>query len=255
MSGFDLKDYVDVAERIQDFYRKYPEGSIQTEIVELTDQRVAVKAYAYRSADDPRPGTGHSWLGIPGMTPYTKHSELENAETSAVGRAIAMLGFAVKGGIASRQEIQNKQGQPERATPAQDAPRRPEPAGEAFADGKVAKGRAPVDMSLRETPDGWAFGFVIEEQVEGKQYPRKTQVLAMDDLAHVMASAWDNPPHASVWGELVMVPWDKDGKAMPPFRRIVATRVVTPEWTLPAADAAPAPAPADKPDDLDGLPW
>ena len=106
---FDLTDYVPVNERIEAFIKSYPEGSIQSEIVELTDGRVTVKAYAYRTPDDPRPGTGHSSLEIPGSTPYTRGSEIENAETSAWGRAIAALGFEVKRGIASHEEIRNKQ--------------------------------------------------------------------------------------------------------------------------------------------------
>jgi hypothetical protein len=104
-----MKDYVPVNERIEAFYTAFPNGSLQSEIVELTEGRVSVKAYAFRTPDDPRPGTGHSSLNIPGSTPYTKGSEIENAETSAWGRAIAALGFEVKRGIASAEEIANKQ--------------------------------------------------------------------------------------------------------------------------------------------------
>ena len=111
MPGFDMKDYVPVNERIDQFYRQFPEGSIQSEIVELSDKRVTVKAYAYRTPADPRPGTGHSSLDIPGATPYTRGSEIENAETSAWGRAIAALGFEVKRGVASAEEVRNKSGQ------------------------------------------------------------------------------------------------------------------------------------------------
>lgn len=106
---FDMSDYVPVNERIEAFIKSYPEGSIQSEIVELAAGRVTVKAYAYRTPDDPRPGTGHSSLEIPGSTPYTRGSEIENAETSAWGRAIAALGFEVKRGIASSEEVRNKQ--------------------------------------------------------------------------------------------------------------------------------------------------
>ena len=109
MSGqFRMDDYVPVNERIDAFYKAYPEGSIQSEVIELTDTRVSVKAYAYRKHDDPRPGVGHSSLNIPGSTPYTRGSELENAETSAWGRAIAALGFEVKRGIATAEEVRNK---------------------------------------------------------------------------------------------------------------------------------------------------
>ena len=103
-----MKDYVPVNERIEAFYKDFPNGSLQSEIVELTDSRVTVKAYAYRTIDDPKPGTGHSSVNIPGSTPYTKGSEIENAETSAWGRAIAALGFEVKRGISSQEEVRNK---------------------------------------------------------------------------------------------------------------------------------------------------
>lgn len=101
-------DYVQVNERIEAFYKQYPDGSLQSEIVEMTDSRVTVKAYAYRDREDTRPAVGHSYLGIPGSTNFTRGSELENAETSAWGRALAALGFEVKRGIASKQEVQNK---------------------------------------------------------------------------------------------------------------------------------------------------
>lgn len=113
--AFELKDYVDVHKRIEKFYEKYPEGSIQTEIVEKTDSLVVVKACVYRKPDDQRPSIAHSQLGIPGKTNYTRDSEIENAETSAVGRAIAFLGFEVKNGIASEQEVRNKKDVPSRA--------------------------------------------------------------------------------------------------------------------------------------------
>jgi hypothetical protein len=123
-----MKDYVPVNERIDAFLTAFPEGSLQTEIVELTSERVTVKAYAYRTPADPRPGIGHSSLNIPGSTPYTKGSEIENAETSAWGRAIAALGFEVKRGIASSEEIANKQSGAGRKTKPESGPV-PAPAG------------------------------------------------------------------------------------------------------------------------------
>ena len=117
MAGFNIDDYVTVPERVVSFYEKFPEGSLQSEIIEMIhDHLVVVRSYAYRTPEDPRPGIGHSSLAIPGSTPYTKGSELENAETSAVGRAIAMLGFHVKKSIASSDEIRNKGGPRSRPT-------------------------------------------------------------------------------------------------------------------------------------------
>jgi hypothetical protein len=105
--GF-AEDYIQVNERIIAFKEEFPEGSLQSELVELSEDQVVVKAYAYRTPDDQRPGIGHSGLRIPGATPYTRGSELENAETSAWGRALAALGFEVKRGIASREEVDMK---------------------------------------------------------------------------------------------------------------------------------------------------
>lgn len=109
--GDRMANYVEVADRIQAFYEKYPEGSLQSEIYHLDAEIVVMKAWAYRTPDDPRPGMGWSSMLIPGATPYTKGSEIENTETSAWGRAIAALGFEVRRGIASRDEIANKRDQ------------------------------------------------------------------------------------------------------------------------------------------------
>lgn len=117
-------DYKEVPYRIQEFYAKHPDGRLVSELVRYdidryeTDNRgrtmavgvVIVKGLAYRSPDDPLPGVGYSQLLMPGATPYTKGSEIENAETSAWGRAIAAIGIATKEGIASAQEIAAKAG-------------------------------------------------------------------------------------------------------------------------------------------------
>jgi hypothetical protein len=142
MPGFNMDDYVPVNERIAAFYEQHPEGSLQSEIVELTADRVTVKAYAYRSDEDPRPGIGHSSLAIPGSTSFTKGSEIENAETSAWGRAIAALGFEVKRGVATAEEVRNKQpSDGERADPARRGSRRP-------ATTRPAAPRTPEETEL-----------------------------------------------------------------------------------------------------------
>lgn len=105
--AFDLSDYVDVAARIQEWYRRFPDGRICTTLVEFTEARVVVVAEVYRDGTDEPAGTGHSSMAIPGTTPYTKGSELENAETSAVGRAIVMAGIPAKS-VASEDEVKSK---------------------------------------------------------------------------------------------------------------------------------------------------
>lgn len=112
-------DYIEVNERVIEFIEKNPEGSLQSEIerLDITGYTndglpiglVVIKAYAYRTPDDPRPGVGWSSMVLPGKTPYTKGSEIENTETSAWGRAIVALGISAKRGIASAHEVRNAQ--------------------------------------------------------------------------------------------------------------------------------------------------
>jgi hypothetical protein len=107
-----LDEYVDVAERIRQFKERWPNGSLQSRrdpfVMEVGDRTfIAYCAAAYRTEDDPRPGIGWAWEPVPGPTPFTKDSELMNAETSAWGRAIVALGFETKK-IASAEEVRNR---------------------------------------------------------------------------------------------------------------------------------------------------
>lgn len=125
--AFDLGDYVTVAERIAEFREKYPDGSLQSEwqlvyiptAVKNEDGTwgtldrplIVVKAYAYRTPDDPRPGIGHATEPFPGKTQFTKDSELANGETSAWGRSIvAVLAADTRKGVASRDEVAARRG-------------------------------------------------------------------------------------------------------------------------------------------------
>jgi hypothetical protein len=67
-------------------------------------------AAAYRTPDDQLPGVGWAYEPIPGPTNFTRDSELQNAETAAWGRAmVAALAVDTKKGIASSEEVRNRQ--------------------------------------------------------------------------------------------------------------------------------------------------
>lgn len=126
--SFDLGDYVDVSERIQKFYAANPDGRIEADpaVVQQLAERlfIGVVARVYRSPDDTQPCQGQAWEPFPGKTPYTRDSEAMNAETSAVGRALALAGIEVRRSIATRGEVQNRRAErvPETvkaATPAE----------------------------------------------------------------------------------------------------------------------------------------
>lgn len=108
MANFDLSKYNPVHSRIAEFYEKYPKGRIVTEIVRLNEETgfVCIKANVFRQPDDAEPGaTGHAFE-IRGQGFVNTTSFVENCETSAVGRGLAILGFAIENGIASREEMQ-----------------------------------------------------------------------------------------------------------------------------------------------------
>jgi hypothetical protein len=118
-------DYNDVNSRLAEFRDKHPEGSLQPadvacpfEVKQVGDKTfIAYTAAAYRNPEDPRPGIGCAWEPFPGRTNFTRDSELQNAETSAWGRAIvAALAADTKKGIASAEDVRNRQA--ERTAPA-----------------------------------------------------------------------------------------------------------------------------------------
>jgi len=109
--SFDLADYVTVAQRMRDFYKKHPEGSLQLDqpiITEICGKTWAIgRAYAYRTPDDQRPGIGTAMEVIPGLTPYTRGSEIQNLETSCWGRALAAIGIGIENGVATADEVRS----------------------------------------------------------------------------------------------------------------------------------------------------
>lgn len=103
--GFNLDNYEPVADRIGRFRNEYPLASIETELI--SDMG----------------GTGYRFIAtiaIEGLLVSTGHAEeiisdrgvnaahaLENAETSAVGRALANFGLRSTGGVPTREDMEN----------------------------------------------------------------------------------------------------------------------------------------------------
>lgn len=114
-------DYIEVKDRLVLFFEKYPEGSVQGsyELVEVNGEPTYIyEARAYRHPQDERPGIGHASESVPGRTPFLKFAELENAGTSAIGRALVCLGIAAHKGVASAQDVRNNQAKNASPAPA-----------------------------------------------------------------------------------------------------------------------------------------
>ena len=74
------KDYIEVNERLKEFHNLYPNGSIETELIEMTDRFI---------------------------TKTNVVPDVKNCETSSVGRALGMLGIGIDTSVASYDEVAN----------------------------------------------------------------------------------------------------------------------------------------------------
>jgi hypothetical protein len=97
------KDYIYVKDRVVYFNNTYPQGSITTRLLTEPGSDVCV----VEAVVEPEPGrqfTGHA-QEVVGDGHINRTSALENAETSAVGRALAMMGIGIVDSIASVDEM------------------------------------------------------------------------------------------------------------------------------------------------------
>jgi len=102
------KQYVLVSDRILFFNQNF-DGSITTELLSQPSDELVVMKATVRVGD--LTFTGHSQAKW-GDGYINKTSALENCETSAVGRALAMMGIGVIDSVASVDEINKSQTQP-----------------------------------------------------------------------------------------------------------------------------------------------
>lgn len=105
------KDYAEVNQRIKAFRMIYPDGFIKTQIVELDMAAgiilmTAQVGYYLENGCEIILGEGSSfeWKNDP-KSMVNKTSYVENCETSAVGRALGMIGLGIDVSLASADEV------------------------------------------------------------------------------------------------------------------------------------------------------
>lgn len=116
------KEYAEVNQRIKAFRSVFPEGCITTELLSLAEGVAIFKATVTNGAGAVL-GTGHAYEKE-GSSFINKTSYIENCETSAIGRALAMCGLGIDTSIASYEEVANakmNQDKPVLITPKQKA--------------------------------------------------------------------------------------------------------------------------------------
>lgn len=111
------KEYAEVNQRIKAFRMLFPEGCIKTEMLSNENGVCVFKASIYKTYElipfsgeikqiKKLLGTGTAYEKE-GSTFINKTSYIENCETSAVGRALAMCGIGIDTSIASAEEVTN----------------------------------------------------------------------------------------------------------------------------------------------------
>ena len=101
------KQYVEVNERIKFFRQEeqYKNWTIMSELTALDSEQCVCKA-TIADATGRVIATGHAHE-VQGASNINKTSYVENCETSAIGRALAMLGIGIDTSIASANEVED----------------------------------------------------------------------------------------------------------------------------------------------------
>ncbi len=150
------KKYILVSDRVLYFNAHYPYGFIRTELVSNPESdNVIVKATVYPNdevdglkkdnigySSTRREFTGYS-QATKGDGLVNRTAALENAETSAVGRALAMMGIGVLDSIASSDEINKSSSTPSAPKPA--------------SQKQLEWIRKEISKHFQQNPDSWVL--------------------------------------------------------------------------------------------------
>ncbi len=101
----DLQGYATVADRITLFYQSFPAGRINTVLVSRVAEEITFKAAVYRDGAETVPAATGWASEREGDGDINTVACLENTETSAIGRALANLGFTASSRRPSREEM------------------------------------------------------------------------------------------------------------------------------------------------------
>ena len=115
------KEYADVSARVDAFRKIFPDGFILTEMTHMDDTGMVIftaKVGFYREDGSMQIlATGTSYERA-NSSQINRTSFIENCETSAIGRALGIMGVGLGSSIASANEVKNAIHQQENPAPA-----------------------------------------------------------------------------------------------------------------------------------------
>jgi len=164
------KQYVEVTERVK-YFRIAPEfkgWSIETEIISMEDGEVLMKT-TIKDSEGIIKSTGLAHE-VQEASYINKTSYIENCETSAVGRALAMLAIGIDISMASADEVEIAIAKDEAGITGKKTASKP------------AKKKSPVakDIAVEdEMPEGEKMKLVIqavERIITGKNVPERNEL-------------------------------------------------------------------------------
>jgi hypothetical protein len=163
--AFDLSQYETVDERLHKWWKEFPDGRLETEVVEASNTRFIVICKLYRTEADQKPyatGIASETVSDRGVN---ANFALPNCETSAIGRAISNAGLSAKGKRPSREEMASVNEK------------------EKVIYGRPGSRSAAVESALRQafkadetetkdpTPVSWSVGDVVDVVSSGEPNP------------------------------------------------------------------------------------
>ena len=188
-----LKDYEPVEDRLRAFWEQHPQGRVVTELLHHADGAYIVLARVYRGdelRDNPPAATGLARDAVDELDANLKRSALEVCETSAIGRALANLGYAPKGKRPSREEMRKSANLEPSAVTEPSSPGM----GDADGDAVDLHGEVLAASPQAAGPEAAAFGEGAEKPVSGPaESSEKSDLSFHPNSPHRMKPAPDFP--------------------------------------------------------------
>jgi hypothetical protein len=163
--AFDLSQYETVDDRLHRWWKEYVDGRVETELIEASNSRFIVLCKLYKTEADAKPCATGLALETVSDRGVNANFALPNAETSAIGRALANAGFSAKGKRPSREEmatVNEKEkviyGRPNSRSAAVESELR-----QAFTEDR--------EQTKDPTPVSWSVGDVVDVVISGAPNP------------------------------------------------------------------------------------